>query len=55
MATIRANAELGKTALQSVPEEYVTETELTAKGYLTANDLTFAEDGDIDALFATPL
>ena len=52
LATIRANAELGAKALQSVPEEYVTETELTGKGYLTAGDLTFAEDGDIDALFA---
>ena len=35
LATIRANAEKGATALQSVPSEYVTETELAGKGYLT--------------------
>ena len=52
LETIRSGAAAGATALQSVPAEYVTETELTGKGYLTANDLTFAEDGDIDALFA---
>lgn len=34
--TIRQGAELGATALQSVPSEYVTETELNAKGYLTS-------------------
>ena len=33
---IRQGAELGATALQSVPNEYVTETELNAKGYLTS-------------------
>lgn len=33
---IRQGAELGSTALQSVPDEYVTETELNAKGYLTS-------------------
>lgn len=32
---IRNGAELGATALQSVPSEYVTESELTAKGYTT--------------------
>ena len=32
---IRNNAALAKTALQVVPDEYVTETELAAKGYLT--------------------
>jgi hypothetical protein len=48
---IRDGAALGATALQAVPEEYVTETELTGKGYLTANDFGFATDGDIDALF----
>ena len=45
----------GKELTVTVPAEYVTETELTGKGYLTANDLTFAEDGDIDALFTTSL
>lgn len=49
--TIRSGAELGATALQEVPAEYITETELTAKGYLTANDLQFANENDIDALF----
>ena len=34
--TIRQGAELGATALQSIPAEYVTETELNAKGYLTS-------------------
>ena len=36
---IRANAALGAKALQAVPEEYVTDTELTAKGYLTAQSI----------------
>ena len=35
LETIRTNAEKGATALQSVPEEYVTETELGLKGYIT--------------------
>lgn len=34
--TIRANASLGATALQSIPSEYITESELNAKGYLTS-------------------
>lgn len=33
--TIRSGASAGATALQSIPEEYVTETELEGKGYLT--------------------
>lgn len=33
---IRLGSEKGKTALQSIPSEYVTETELESKGYLTA-------------------
>ena len=33
---IRSGASKGATALQSVPAEYVTETELDAKGYLTS-------------------
>ena len=51
LQTIREGAAAGATALQAVPEEYVTETELTAKGYLTADDFTFATDGEIDSLF----
>lgn len=35
LAIIRSGASKGATALQSVPAEYVTETELNAKGYLT--------------------
>lgn len=47
--TIRAGSAAGATALQSVPDEYVTETELTAKGYLTEHqDLTgYAKKTDI--------
>lgn len=32
---IRLGSEKGKTALQSIPSEYITETELNEKGYLT--------------------
>ena len=35
LSAIRSNAEKGATALQSVPAEYVTESELEGKGYLT--------------------
>lgn len=35
--TIRTNAAKGATALQSVPSEYITETELNGKGYLTSH------------------
>ena len=35
LETIRAGASKGSTALQSVPSEYITETELESKGYLT--------------------
>lgn len=41
---IRSGAELGSTALQSVPSEYVTETELINKGYAT----TSALNGKVD-------
>ena len=36
---IRSGAALGATALQSVPSEYVTESELSAKGYATTSAL----------------
>ena len=52
LQTIREGAALGATALQAVPAEFITEDELTAKGYLTANDFTFATDEEVDALFA---
>ena len=39
LETIRTGAAAGATALQSIPEEYVTETELNNKGYLTEQSL----------------
>jgi hypothetical protein len=44
---IRSGAALGATALQAIPEEYVTEDELAAKGYLTDDvaDLKYAPIG----------
>ena len=48
---IRANASLGATALQEVPAEYITETELDEKGYLTAQSLEgYAKTEDIPSL-----
>lgn len=44
LATIRAGAAKGATALQSVPSEYVTESELTAKGYATTSQLAGKQD-----------
>ena len=42
---IRAGANLGKTALQEIPSEYVTEDELSKKGYLTEHqDITGKQD-----------
>ena len=52
LATIRSGAAAGATALQAVPAEYVTESELAGKGYLTSNDLSFATNSDIESLFA---
>lgn len=39
LAAIREGASKGATALQSVPSEYVTETELSSKGYATTSAL----------------
>lgn len=39
LETIREGASKGETALQSVPDEYVTETELNAKGYITSSSI----------------
>ena len=36
---IRANAALGASALQDIPEEYITESDLSDKGYLTNDSL----------------
>ena len=41
---IRANANLAKTALQEIPEEYVTEEELAAKGYITSVNMDGKQD-----------
>jgi hypothetical protein len=46
--TIRAGAKAGATALQEVPEEYITETELNDRGYATTsalNDKVDKEEG----------
>ena len=48
IATIRANATLGAKALQSVPSEYITETELNQKGYATTAALTQGLGGKVD-------
>ena len=52
LATIRSGAAAGATALQSIPPQYITETELAGMGYLTNDDFGFATDADIDGLFA---
>lgn len=44
LADIRSGAALGKTALQSVPSEYVTESELTEKGYATTSQVNDKQD-----------
>lgn len=44
LATIRSGAALGATALQSIPAEYVTESELTAKSYATTTQLAGKQD-----------
>ena len=41
---IRSNSNLAKTALQEIPEEYVTEEELAAKGYLTSVNMDGKQD-----------
>ena len=48
---IRSGAAAGATALQSVPAEYVTETELTNKGYAT----TSALENKVDKVFGKQL
>ena len=46
---IRYGAALGATALQSVPSEYVTETELNNKGYLTSVPSEYVTDSELNA------
>lgn len=48
LETIRAGAAKGATALQSVPSEYVTENELTDKGYATTSAMYAALSGKVD-------
>ena len=52
LADIRSGAALGKTALQSVPSEYVTESELTQKGYATTSQVNDKQDkiDDLEAI-----
>jgi hypothetical protein len=52
LATIRENASKGATALQSVPSEYVTESELQSKGYATTEqvDAKQNEISDLEAI-----
>ena len=48
---IRSGATAGSTALQSIPEEYVTEKELVNKGYLTEQSLNeYVKKSDIPKL-----
>jgi hypothetical protein len=59
LADIRSGAAAGATALQEVPEEYITETELANKEYATTSEVetliddvvTVVSDEDIDELF----
>ena len=44
LATIRSNAAKGATALQSVPAEFVTESELSAKGFATTSQVSAKQD-----------
>ena len=45
LETIRAGASKGSTALQSIPSDYITETELNNKGYLTEHqDISGKQD-----------
>lgn len=54
LSDIRANAELAKTALQAIPDEYITEEELNGKGYLTEHQSldNYYTKGEIDGLLA---
>ena len=48
LADIRANATKGATALQEVPAEYVTETELEGKGFATTAQVDAKQDAIVD-------
>lgn len=61
LETIRSGAAAGATALQEVPEDYITESELTDKNYTTTSQVenliqntvstSTVSDSDIDDLF----
>ena len=44
LESIRNNANLGASALQSIPSEYITETELNNKGYAKQTDLSSKQE-----------
>lgn len=56
---IRTGSHLGATALQSIPEEYITEDELESKDFTTKtevenlinNSIFIATDSDVDDIF----
>ena len=48
LASIREGASKGATALQSVPSEYVTESELVGKGYATVSSVNAALGDKVD-------
>ena len=48
LENIRAGAALGVTALQSVPSEYITETELNNKGYATTTSVNAGLSNKVD-------
>lgn len=52
LETIRSGAAKGATALQSIPSEYVTESELENKGYLTQHQSLseYAKLTDVEAM-----
>lgn len=49
LGTIRSGAALGATALQAVPSEYVTETKLSAKKYLTSIPSEYVTESELSA------
>jgi hypothetical protein len=44
LEAIRSGAALGKTALQSIPDEYITESELEGKNYATVSQVNAKQD-----------
>lgn len=46
---IRLGSEKGKTALQSIPSEYITETELENKGYLTTIPSDYVTNDELES------